>query len=223
MKTILSLLLAAAVTMSAAQTFGQGSLQFENLDFEAANIQQSQTPGQVSSLDALPGWSVYLGANQQTLVGYNSVALGSTWVTLQGTNAPFGIYNSIEGNFSLLLQGGGTAPCAAIAQTGLVPANAQSLNFQAQAGGGTLVVSVGGQIVPFFATAAGPNYSWYGADVSAFAGQTVELRFSALQGLNDWNLDTIRFSPVPIPEPGTLALFAIGALLLGWRFVRSRQ
>ena len=77
------------------------------------------------------------------------------------------------------------------------------------------------------AVGTGPNYTLYGADISAWAGQTEELTFSALQssfGLNDWIIDDISFSQTAVPEPGAGALVAIGALLFGARkwFVRRR-
>jgi hypothetical protein len=51
--------------------------------------------------------------------------------------------------------------------------------------------------------------------MSQFAGQTGELRFTAVN--SSGRLDFIQFSNQPIPEPSTVGLFAIGVLLLGWR------
>src|ERR1039457_2250719 len=70
---------------------------------------------------------------------------------------------------------------------------------------GPFLVSLAGQSIPYFTLSTGPNYTLYGADVSAFSGQTVELRFSAVGGVvggNNWNLDNISFSNLPVPEPG---------------------
>jgi hypothetical protein len=55
------------------------------------------------------------------------------------------------------------------------------------------------------------------ADISPYAGQTVELKFTTLlipnyQGLN--GLDQISFSEIAIPEPSALALLLSGALIL---------
>jgi hypothetical protein len=33
-------------------------------------------------------------------------------------------------------------------------------------------------------------------------------------------LDNIQFSAEPVPEPGALGLFALGGLLLVWRFLK---
>jgi hypothetical protein len=172
----------------------------------------------------MPGWAVYFGGSQQTLITYNAPALGSTWVVLWATNG-----QNISGNFSVLLQGGLTASAASISQTGLVPAGSKSLSFEAQpieAQPGPFLVSLAGQSIPYFPLSTGPNYTLYGADVSAFSGQTVELRFGAVGGVvggNNWNLDNISFSNLPVPEPGVFGLCALGALLLGWRILGRRR
>jgi hypothetical protein len=84
------------------------------------------------------------------------------------------------------------------------------------------LVSLGGQNVPFFALSTVAPYTiLYGGDISAFAGQSEQLMFSALQGENNgWNIDDIQFSSSSVPEPSVFALTALGALLLGffrWR------
>ena len=210
------LLLRITLCLVEARLCGQGN--FQNLDFEAANIQQTQAPGFVNVTDALPSWTVYYGTSQQSQVIYNTIALGSTEVSLHGTNG--GGANSIEGGFSVFLQGGLTATDASIRQTSLVPVFAESILFKAQPGSESLLVSLGGQNIPFFVLVTGPNYTLYGGDVSAFANQTLELKFSALHevnGPNWWNIDSIEFSPNAIPEPSIFGLFALGSLLLGWR------
>ena len=64
------------------------------------------------------------------------------------------------------------------------------------------------------------NYTIYGADISAYAGQTGQLLFTApLQ--TGALLDNIQFSSVAIPEPSALTLFALGSLLLGWHRCRN--
>ena len=193
---------------------------FVNLDFESAKIipivGDPNYPYAIAVTNALPGWTASLGSLQLTQMTYNAPALGSTWITLYATNG-----NQISGNYSVLLQGGLTRSDATISQTGLVPASSASLLFEAQqTGAGTLLVSLGGQNLTFFALASGSNYTLYGADISVFAGQTTVLSFSALEVStynNIWNLDNIQFSASPVPEPGVLGLFALGGAFLAFR------
>jgi hypothetical protein len=96
--------------------------------------------------------------------------------------------------------------------------------FKAQPEDGTLTVSLGGVTVPYFALSTGPNYTLYGGDVSAFAGQTVELDLSLSRApgadYSNLNVDSIEFSASTIPEPSVLTLSALGTVLLTWRFLR---
>jgi hypothetical protein len=91
-------------------------------------------------------------------------------------------------------------------------------------------VTFGGQTIPTVQIGIQPigstRYLILGGDISSFAGQTGELRFTAPVTLLSFNipyLDNIQFSIEPIPEPGTLGLFALGALLLGWRPWRRKK
>jgi hypothetical protein len=222
LSTILTIALALA---GLRDGYSQG---FINLNFEAAQIipdpDSPYYPYGISATNALPGWTVYYGANPKTQITYNAPAVGSTWVSIYATNG-----SQIAGNYSVLLQGGFypfQPPTATISQTGLVPASALSLLFEAYPGpgalgsSGPLQVSLGGQALNYFALSTGANYTLYEADISAFAGQTATLSFSALQDLtfyNGWTIDNIQFSPLAVPEPGELALAALGTLLLGCR------
>ncbi|MCX6929773.1 MAG: PEP-CTERM sorting domain-containing protein [Verrucomicrobia bacterium] len=85
------------------------------------------------------------------------------------------------------------------------------------------MVSLGGVDLPYSPISAGANYTLYGADISAFAGQLEQLMFTALPGGNNyWTLDDIQFSTQLVPEPGVFGLAALGALFLGWRVRRRR-
>jgi hypothetical protein len=199
---------------------------FQNLNFEQANpviVQGSlYYPYGVTEASALPDWTVTYGNVQQTQITENDPSGGATWVSLVGPGAegyaPGSTYPlaAIDGNYSVLLQGGLSASAASISQTGLIPASTQTLFFRAEPGLGPLDVSIGGQNVPFAAIGTGPNYTLYGADVSAWAGDTEQLTFSALQypseGLNNWLIDDITLSSVP--EPGPILLTGIGGLML---------
>ena len=207
----------ALLTMLSAQA--QGS--FQNLNFEQANPISAGVPGEpffVTAASALPYWTVTLGGVQQTEITENEPSLGSTWVSLVGPGDDYGA--PIDGNYSVLLQGSGTASAASISQTGTIPAGMQFLLFEAQPGTGPLDISIGGQNIPFTAVGSGANYTLYGANLSAWAGDTEQLMFSALlgsYGLNNWEIDDISFSTTPEPEPNILALTAIGGLLFGAR------
>ncbi len=220
MKLMFSIFIASVILFVAA---GNGfSQSFINLNFELAKIipdpDSPYYPYGIATTNALPGWTVLIGGSQVTSISYNDQAVGGTWVSIDATNGL-----QISGRDSVFLQGGFypfTAPTAAISQTGLIPISAVSLLFQAQPGPGDLEVSFGNQVLSVFALSTGPNYTLYGADISAFAGQTNALTFSALQNLNaynGWRIDNIQFSTQAVPEPSTFALAALGSLLIGFR------
>jgi hypothetical protein len=196
------------------------SQDFVNLNFENAIITPDPSsyiyPDAVYASNAIPGWTAtgFLGPKD---VLYDSASLGSTSVSILDAD---GFPPALDGEFSVYLYGGGTATAASISQTGIVPMSAESILFEAQNGGypgGILVVSLGGQNLSYFALSNGPNYTLYGADISAFTGQREQLMFSALKGENFWNIDDIQFSTQSVPEPSAFALAALGTLLLGFR------
>jgi hypothetical protein len=215
--------LGTLLLMSGEAMHSQG---FVNLDFESAQIIPvigGGSPSDITTANALPGWTVYYGSAQVTQISYNAPAGGSTWVNLWATNG-----EQISGNYSVLLQGGLTASAASISQTALVPALTESLLFEANQarGAGTLQVLLDGQDLTLFALATGANYTLYGADISPYAGLTETLEFSALEVsgsnfANDWNIDNIQFSPSAVPEPGSFGLSALGGLFLALRCWRK--
>jgi hypothetical protein len=194
---------------------------FLNLDFEDANpisiVGSPIYPYAVTAASALPDWTVSYGGVPQTQITFNAPSTGATAVTLLGT-----AYGTIDGNYSVLLQGYGLG--ASISQTAVVPDSTQSLFFRAQASLGPLTVSIGSQDIPFAAVGTGPNYTLYGANIAAWAGQTEQLKFSASQDFsqpNNWTIDDIAFSPNAVPEPNTLALILMGGLALSARRRRT--
>jgi len=221
---ILATLSLTGICLSAA---GQGT--FQNLDFERANLDPSSSAVNVPLAIALPGWSVYYGAAQQTAIDYNDISEGSTRVTLVSSASQ--TFPAIDGDFSVLLQGGVTAAAASISQIGVIPSDAQSLLFKAQLGPqlgpGKLIVSVGGQNVLFDALGTSADFTLYGASVSAWAGSSEQLTFSALDGYgaNNWLVDDITFSTQAVPEPSPLILAGFGGLmfLLRRRFAANKR
>jgi hypothetical protein len=201
----------------AGSALGQGA--FQNLDFESAQVIPVSTNANgsvnIATANALPGWSAFAGANQLSLIPYNSQA-EAAWpvVGLYGSNVTV-----IGGNFEVMLTSGGS-----ISQTGLVPANAESLLFGAAfIASPPFVVSLDGQnlsyeVISNALNSQGYSYTIYGADISAFVGQVETLAFSAPgYGI----LDNIQFSPITIPEPSAISLICLGSGVLF--YVRRRR
>lgn len=208
---------------------GQGT--FQNLNFEAANNLPNLSPGEtafVSMSNALPGWTGYIaGTNQTAQAIYNSISAGAALITLIGHSSAVS-NDVIAGNYTATIDAGEVGPSAvsaAIAQTGSVSLTAQSLRFDASGNVvGYMAVTFDGQNIPFYRLSAGPNYEVYGGDISGFAGQTGELRFTenptASNPFATAFLDNIVFSTTPVPEPTACALVLCGAGVFGvtrWR------
>ncbi len=212
---VFSIVLLAVLSAQAQGTFA-------NLKFELAHpisAGNPEYPSFVTAASALPYWTVTIGGVQQTEISFNAPSTGSPAVVLIGPGNNFGLA-PIDGNYSVFLQGSGVPSAASISQTGLIPAGMQSLLFEAQPGTGPLDISIGGQNIPFTAVGTGVNYTLYGANISAWAGDSEGLTFSALEGslgLNNWEIDDISFSTTPEPEPSIVTLTAIGGLLFGAR------
>jgi hypothetical protein len=187
--------------------FSQG---FVDLNFESATN------------NTIPGWTAYLGSVAQTVVPYNGLSLGGANVSIIDTNNSGGLL-PLRGKYSVLLQGSsfGAPTAASVGQTGQIPINTLSLLFYQSLTIYGLQVTFNGQAIPLFQTGATTNYAIMGGDISAFAGQTGQLLFSALPNLGNALLDNIQFSSSPIPEPSSLALTALGCGLLGFRHWRK--
>ncbi len=214
------------------------SQSFVNLNFERASIVTSNEFGFSTEYAHVPGWTEYYGWDDYNYSGgmtvvYNDEPLDLAGVSLVGTT---NFYPSIQGNYSVLLYGGtdisedGTNG-AAIGQTGQIPLNTRSLIFWASVPeAGNLQVTFNGQLLPFATIGGGTDYTIFGADVSALAGQTGELVFGAatlpLDEFGEYDiLDNIQFSSSPVPEPGPFSLCALGSLfltLMYWKAARAR-
>lgn len=187
---------------------------FTNLNFEAAQNLPSGG-GSVAIADALPGWTAFNSTGQLSQISYNAFA-SPVPVDLVSSNSFV-----IDGNFSVFLDSG-----SSISQTGLVPSDARSLYFKERSGGlrppsaNYFVVSLGGQVLALtLVSQTAPNFDLWGADISAFAGQTTALTFSSPGGGGP--LDDIQFSSTVIPEPSTSWLLLCGTSVLVWSISRQ--
>ncbi len=217
--------LALACAAAFTNADGQG---FVNLNFENGTIVQDFFPFVYAS-NAIPGWTAYISGVPQADIVYNTVPLGDAEVTLQGTNN--GGYQAVQGKYFAMLwgqfnptQNGTETNTAAIGQTGQIPISARSLTFWGTIG--ALQATFNGQTLNFTTIGNTANYTVYGTDISAFAGQTGQLLFTDPPYGNTFGgpaiLDNIQFSSSPVPEPNILNLFTAGILLLGWRIGRLK-
>jgi len=196
---------------------------FQNLDFEDSYIVSSRPTsyGFSTGTADVPGWTAHAGVGAinysgGTTIPYNSQTLDSPGLSLEGTDYPI---PAIDGSYSIFLQYPtmyypyGTYP-GSIGQSGQIPITAQSLTYWGSMG--AVQVTFDGHELSFSPLSSTANYTIYGANISAYAGQTGELLFSG-GGM----IDNIEFSPTAIPEPSVLTLSALGTLLLTWRFLRQ--
>jgi hypothetical protein len=219
----------AILLHSLSAGFAQGT--FQNLNFESPLtplVVSDPDAHYVTAASALPGWIAYRGTNPTDVVYFNVLSIGSVDVSLLSPGYGFA---APEGSYFVELYPGFYEPVqhrveCSIGQVGSIPSDAASLRFLA-AISHQIQVSFAGELLPIVALGPGPNSSaLYGIDISAFAGQSGEIRFTAPvwpDGANMVYLDAISFSNQPIPEPSVFGLFGLGALLLGWRTSRQRQ
>jgi hypothetical protein len=218
---IVKISLMAFLFVATAATVSVRGQDFVNLDFESAQVVFVSTNGTyqyIATANALPGWSAFNDTNQLSTIPYNPDGSGVWHVALVGSNSTV-----LGGNFSAVFGAG-----ASISQTGLIPADTESLFFEAHANplSGPLLVSLGGQNLSLVTisnafSSYGLNYTVYGANVSAFAGQTEDLTFFDQTG-GPWTIDDVQFSPETIPEPSGLALLLVGGGVLASFCVRCR-
>ena len=201
---------------------------FVNLDFEHPILPFNPVNFHVPISSALPGWvgyyaSVSFGTNIVSQILYNAVSTGAAAISLHDTFDQEDL--PIAGEYSVFLQSSSPSGqySSSIGQTGQIPVNTQSLTFLVRPTY-LLQVSFGGQIIPLFVIGTMGGNDILGGDISAFAGQTGELLFTAPY-LGGGMIDNIQFSSSPVPEPSPFALsvLAFSALggLLSARYRRS--
>src|SRR6266481_2359258 len=134
MKAKESLFLVFGLVCATSQLRAQGN--FQNLNFEAANIPGGTQPGApVPFISALPGWggsySNLNGIVQATQATYEGISLGGAAISIIDSNAAQYGFIPLQGRYSAFLFGGisssGDSTYSTIAQTGLVPNGSISL------------------------------------------------------------------------------------------------
>jgi hypothetical protein len=175
---------------------------------------------------------------QQTAALYNGAFLDTSGIGILDPASdsafnPLVHGRLIQGNYTALLMAGfiDFIPTdTTIAQTGLVPTGTQSLLFKGYANNvfsNNFGVTLGGQALSLTALQNGPNYTLYGADIHAWAGQLAELKFTVFAERphvsNEYVfLDSIQLSDLVVPEPSALGFFMLSALLFGGRYLSKR-
>jgi len=195
---------------TAPSTQAQGT--FQNLDFEQAQI-STPPPGGGPVSQLLPHWQASENGVTATQIAYDTIALTKWAVTIQDVNGE----GSLSGKYSVFLQGGKdpvNPGYAEISQIGTMATDTHSILFAASmTRPGNLNVAFNGQQLQTALLQDHSTYQTFGADVSAFAGQTGELSFTAPDPT--WTLiDNIQFSTAIIPEPTESALILFGAIAL---------
>ena len=208
--------------MTAYLSQAQGT--FQNLDFESASVIPipGDTFNRIQFNPAFLGWTGSVGGVQQNAVLYNNAFLDTSAIGIldqAADNAPNPLVHGriIQGSYTALLMAG-IGGDTTLVQTGLIPVNAQSLRFSAYSyslNPVTFGVTLGGQNLSLMPIQNGPRSIVYGADIQAFAGQTVAMAFTTFAqqphvSNNYFFLDSIQFSTEPIPEPGAGMIFLLG-------------
>ena len=218
---------------------------FQNLDFESSPwLPPPSDPNYPSTIypNALPGWTVHIGNTVQDGAWANGYILdvpGVALMTLWDPRSPLpekSVYMQ-----SVALSNFYFPPSrieVSISQVGDVPSDASYLYFSAHnqwydsypVPPGPFEVRLGGRLLSLSTFSQGAT-SWYGADISPWAGQTTELSIKVLAttqiggpGLVEgWAyLDWIDI-PSNVPEPSVIALIGLGGLLLVSSVVVKRR
>ena len=236
MKQRAHLLLGGLVLALSFPAHGQGT--FQNLDFESPILPLVHVGGPfdfVASSSAVPGWTLFLGTNQQSRVLFNNYFNGTATIGLLGpglTNSFPTFPRIIDGAYTITLQAGADPRIpvdppllvAAMTQSSLVPVSARSMQLKAytfSGPNGQFAVSLDGQIINMVVLSSTVNYTLYGGDITPYAGLNADLRIATLASpafpFSSFAFDSIVFSDQVVPEPSVIALATLGALLLGWR------
>src|SRR5438876_753110 len=79
---------------------------FQNLDFEAANLPSTALPTDVPFTNALPAWTGYLGSNQAGQATYNGISGAFAEISIIDRNSTFYSNSVIAGNYTAAISAG---------------------------------------------------------------------------------------------------------------------
>lgn len=213
----LRICLASIIVVASAQA----QITFQDLDFEGGQlVPVPGSPGLYNASSAIPGWTAYMSGVPQSAISLDggSLMVGHAYLTLIGPpNTAF------QGRYTFSFAAGvdqssqATIPVS-LSQTAQVPADAKSLQFLASY---APTVTLGGQQLTVIPLSTGPLLGTvFGADISGFAGQTLELSFAPSIGFA--YLDDVRFSSAAIPEPSAISLGLAFVSLFALHHLRRR-
>jgi len=191
---------------------------FRNLNFGLNQVPTSTQPGSsLPTTQALPFWSGVIGGVPQSSVLYNNTnGPLIPAISLVSPDSPVG--QIFPGEYEAFLSAG-SGPASSIAQTGQFPASASTIQFVALGRPQFWELTINGVNIPVYEQSqAYLGWRLYQGDISAFAGQTGELAFSALNvngSVGTMSLTDIQF--VSVPEPLSLSLILVGSLIGWWR------
>lgn len=231
-----------AIALLASVTIGAHAQSFINLGFEQAQLPDLDQGAFLTWAQGAPGWSHNESAEGDFL-GYPAVNVGYSvsYALYPLATCCVGIGTGL---FALAMHSGtfheqeprGDFVQAAVWQTGTIALGVKTVSLFASNTPFSLTLNGAGiDMRPVGLDPASPTYAsdllhyrgdWTG-DVSAFAGQVVELRISDLGSPRDQPtliIDDIRL--LPVPEPSTTALLGVGMLVLplaAARYPRARK
>lgn len=225
------LILASVMCLAVASP--TSAMPFQNLDFEMAADGGPSLPiwsvGRVAGYDPPLLNDHSIGPVTSDSRGFNGFCLGTRCLTMVNRDVQFPTYYPLEGDYSIVLQGG-TLPRGSIyiEQTGDVPIEARSIRLQAAVSSSGLISEIrlfanGVPLAPLVEFAADSRSHWLTTDISPWAGQSTVLRVAVVAGPDadaiETNalIDSIQFSPVTVPEPGTAVLLSLGLAMLARR------
>ena len=180
----------------------------------------------------MPGWQLFQGTDPVSLAGYDLYPISLGVASIYDSNSQ-GFPAPVSGRYSLGLYPGYNALFEyqpfSLVQTGDIGANVQSIRFINY--GSPFELRVNGTLIPLSydfqpgSTNLDMRLANVTGDISAFAGQTVQLKFTTVDmpGSVVNGLDGIGLSTQAAPEPAETALFLLGLCLMSFEFGRRRR